>query len=109
MPTKEKISELHQAILNGNAELVLSIIDADKSIINAKEDIIYDREYNHIFYEDTPLITALRSHKPEIAKLLIERGANIKIANYKGQTPLSLSISERHKDIKYIFSSNDSQ
>ncbi len=39
----------------------------------------------------TPLIYAVRANKVNIAKFLIEHGANVNAKNVRGQTPLSLA------------------
>ncbi|KAL9097279.1 MAG: hypothetical protein Q9165_000706, partial [Trypethelium subeluteriae] len=45
---------------------------------------------------NTPLFMATQQSTPDIALLLIERGANVEVINYKGHTALHFALSKPH-------------
>ncbi|WP_289999735.1 ankyrin repeat domain-containing protein [Algoriphagus sediminis] len=69
--------DIHTAIMNNNLQVVKKHIAAG-SDINVKEP----------FSGSTPLITAITFDKQEIARELIDAGADLTIANNDGTTPL---------------------
>lgn len=54
----------------------------------------------------TPLIFAARDNKLEIAKLLIEHGANVNAKNIYDQTPLSVAEKAKHTDMIQLLKSH---
>ncbi|EAZ82350.1 ankyrin repeat domain-containing protein [Algoriphagus machipongonensis] len=69
--------DLHTAVLSNNIEVVKQHIAAGTDL-NTKEP----------FNGSTPLISAATFDKTDIAKALIEAGADLSIANNDGSTPL---------------------
>jgi len=62
------MSELAEAIKAGDAERVAALIDADASLLRTPENNV------------TPLLLAVYHGKPELARLLVERGAPLSFA-----------------------------
>ncbi|HEX8411385.1 MAG TPA: ankyrin repeat domain-containing protein [Thermoanaerobaculia bacterium] len=62
------MSELAEAIKAGDAERVGALIDADESLLRTPENNV------------TPLLLAVYHGKPELARLLVERGAPVSFA-----------------------------
>lgn len=62
------MSELAEAIKAGDAERVRALIDADASLLRTPENNV------------TPLLLAVYLGKPELARLLVERGAPVSFA-----------------------------
>lgn len=54
----------------------------------------------------TPLIYAARDNKLEIAKLLIEHGANVNAKNIYDQTPLSVAENAKHTEMINLLKAN---
>lgn len=81
-------SSLHLAIISRNRHLVEMLILSHQDYINA-----YDSVGN------TTLHTALLSNQPEIAKLLIDNGARILLANERGNTALQIAVKKGYSDI----------
>ncbi|MCA9742567.1 MAG: ankyrin repeat domain-containing protein [Deferribacteres bacterium] len=69
--------DLHMAALTGNLEAIQQHIQAG-SDLNLREPT----------RGSTPLITAIVFDKPEVAKALIDAGADINLQNNEGSTPL---------------------
>lgn len=69
--------DIHAAVMYNNLEVVRQHIEAGTDI-NVKEP----------FSGSTPIITATTFGKTEIAKLLIDSGVDLSIANNDGSTPL---------------------
>jgi len=69
--------DIHAAVMSSNLEVVRQHIEAGTDL-NIKEP----------FSGSTPLITAATFDKKEIAKALIEGGADLTISNNDGSTPL---------------------
>jgi uncharacterized protein len=59
------MSELTDAIKSGDAARVAALVDADRSLLNAAENDV------------TPILLAIYYGKPEIAQLLVDRGAEV--------------------------------
>ena len=79
--------KLFNAALNGNAELVASLLDKDANI-----------ESKHISDATALYIATQRGHI-NVVKLLIERGANVNAAIDEGDTPLYVAASLGYVEI----------
>ena len=90
MPTTAEIHSFVRAIDEGNTEKIRSMISDDNGLIDVD------------YYGETPLTQALRNHKPEIAKLLIELGADINLAGNNGNTPFYFSVIENHPQVSQL-------
>jgi peptide-methionine (S)-S-oxide reductase len=67
--------DIHAAVRTGDVELVRPMLDADPALVNTPQP------WN-------PLFTAARAGRVEVAKLLLDCGANVNGTNDKGNTPL---------------------
>jgi len=76
------MSELFDAIKAGDATKVALLLDADPSLLGATENDV------------TPILAAIYHGKPEIARLLVERGAPVSFAE-----ACALGDSERAKSM----------
>ncbi len=86
---KDQNTILHHAVIKGNLESVLLILEKDRRLINLKNK-----------FGDTSLHTAVKNKKYPILRVLLENGASLKIKNNKGITPFGLAL--RNKDMKAI-------
>jgi len=73
---------LHDAIKKGNLEEVKTILDRNPGLLNIPGE---DEEGN------TPILQAGFSNKMDIFKYLVEKGADINLANKEGLVPLHLA------------------
>ncbi|MBN2315145.1 MAG: ankyrin repeat domain-containing protein [Sedimentisphaerales bacterium] len=80
-----RTQNIHQAIINGDTELV-------KSLLSGGMDV---NEKNRMGW--TPLHTALSKGKTEIAELLISKNADLNAKDNQGKTPLYLAIETDQK------------
>ena len=76
---------LHEAVIKGNLERVKELLDGGAKVDRG------DETAGH-----TPLHNAAHHGHPNIAALLIERGANIEATSWDGITPLHLAASAGH-------------
>ena len=85
---KDKVKELFLACKNGSSELVNRLLQIPK-IINVQNENGW-----------TPLIAAIYNNQVEIVKTLLINGADLKICDFKGTTPLMYAASSyvKHKD-----------
>lgn len=67
--------DIYSAVRTGDLKRVTALLDADPSLVHAKEPW-------------PPLFSAARSGRVEVAKLLIERGADVNAHNSKGNRAL---------------------
>ncbi len=74
---------IHDAASAGDAAKVTSLLDADATALNARDDKGY-----------TPLLDALNHSKLDVAALLIKRGADVSIAGNDGATPLMAAATQ---------------
>jgi len=72
--------DIHAAVISGDLETVKSLIEG-RADINQKEP----------FGGSTPLGTAITFGKNDIAKVLIDKGANLSLKNNDGSTPLHVA------------------
>ena len=70
--------EIHDATERGDVEKVKTLLAADPSLVNAQLPS----------NKGTPLIFAIVYAKPEVAKLLLEKGADVNAKASNGQTAL---------------------
>lgn len=90
------ISEpLHNAVRTNNKELVNSLIKEDKELLNKKDRFGY-----------TPLHLASRFNHIEIAKLLIDNGAEVNTQDKYGDTPLIDSTKNNFTSISKLLVCN---
>ncbi len=90
------ISEpLHNAVRTNNKELVNSLIKEDKELLNKKDRFGY-----------TPLHLASRFNHIEIAKLLIDNGAEVNTQDKYGDTPLIDSTNNNFTSISKLLVCN---
>lgn len=75
-------------------EIMLSIVE---EVIKSGVDINFG-DHNG----NTPLHIAVATNNLEVAKLLLEKGANLEIKNKNNLTPLSLAIFCYEKNPKYL-------
>lgn len=91
------------AIYKGNMDVVRELLRPGLSMQEEHEDRRgrpYMKEIPLIAKDDTedrtPLVAAAAFDKPEIAKLLIDAGADIHQESSRGDTPLSMAMYTRH-------------
>ena len=81
---------IHRAVENGNIKAVKQYLAAGVDV-NIEDDS--DR------YKFTPLLIAAQYNQMEIAKLLIDKGANVNVKDADGDTPLKSAAYAGHKEI----------
>ncbi|KAJ8668410.1 hypothetical protein QAD02_010073 [Eretmocerus hayati] len=76
----KKYAQLEQAVRSGNEVLVKRLVDDHAPV-------------NHSFPLDclTPLHLAVHSRLPEIAQILLDKGADVNTKGFSGDTPLTLA------------------
>ncbi|MGD9346298.1 MAG: ankyrin repeat domain-containing protein [Candidatus Aminicenantes bacterium] len=79
---------IHEAIIKGDLDSVRTILEADKSQLEARSSDNF-----------TPLLLASIHGKLEIARFLIEKGANIHAGDNESSTPLHNAAARGHLDI----------
>lgn len=77
---------LHYAARDGHLSTVKVLLDAGA--------VLEDRDPNDI----TPLIYAASNDRVEVARLLIERGANVNAIDWYGRSPLWCAVDVRNRD-----------
>ena len=80
--------QLIEAVRNGNISRVESLLDRGADV-NVRAG----------YYGWTPLMVAVYYGHPDIAKLLIERGANVNARDRYGHTPLAFAKHHGKKEI----------
>ena len=80
---------IHSAVQKGDVAGVQAVLDADRSLVNARGD------------DDlTPLHEAALMGRADLVKLLMDRGANLNVrAGASGETPLLLAVALGHADV----------
>lgn len=73
-------STLHEAVKSGDAQTVNKLIVANRSLVNARNDL-----------GSTPLHIAAGISAPDIARLLIDKGAAVNAKDNSGATPLHIA------------------
>ena len=76
------------SVHHGHLETLLAVLDEKESIVNTRDG-----------HGQTALHIASSNHNQDIAKALIQRGANIDCANNKGQTPLLVALQCAGQDL----------
>lgn len=71
---------IHEAVKARDAQAVSKSIAANRSMVNAKNDL-----------GSTPLHIAASNPVPDIAKLLLDKGATVNVKDNSGATPLHIS------------------
>jgi 7,8-dihydropterin-6-yl-methyl-4-(beta-D-ribofuranosyl)aminobenzene 5'-phosphate synthase len=79
---------IHEAIIKGDLNAVQTILEADKSLLEARNSENF-----------TPLLLASIHGQLEIARFLIEMGANIHAGDNENSTPLHNAAARGHSDI----------
>jgi len=101
--SQEKPIEALQALVNNNVNLDEKDVQTEKTILQRACMLVRDLEVVKFLVAkgasmetrdwsgDTPLHTAIRYNRPEVAVALINAGAPLDIQNGYGQTPLALA------------------
>lgn len=79
---------LHQAVYNGQSEVVRTLLQSDKSIINTTND-----------GGETPLVLACIQNNLVLVNLLIEAGADVCKATLNGNAPIHFAVMSNNKFI----------
>lgn len=87
-PGNDGRSLLHIACERGFKDLVANILDADQKTLNLKNN-----------YKNTPLHRALICGHEDVAKLLIEKGADASAINEKVQLPIHIACEKGFMDV----------
>lgn len=82
------MDNLADEILFGTTQGVVAFLDADPTVVNEPDQYGY-----------TPLIESIIAGKPEIARLLVERGADVNGEDMLGQTPLYWAVDNADTDL----------
>lgn len=77
---------IHEAVRTGNAQEVNRLISADSGVVNAVNEL-----------GSTPLHIAAGISSPDIAGLLLNKGAAVNAKDHDGATPLHIAAFTRHK------------
>jgi len=80
--------KLHSSIRNGELEIVKDLIEKDNSIINSP---------NHL--QSTPLIVAASLNQIEISNYLIDKNADLDLANVHGNTAIHYAALNNQVDL----------
>ncbi len=88
---------LLRAILNKNITMTRLLLSRGADPNKRDTGIINDLGCKSLAY--TPLHCAVRADSIQIAKILIENGANPYCKNYEGQTPLDMAIEGQQRDM----------
>jgi ankyrin repeat protein len=78
---------IHEAVRADDAQEVRKMIGANRNMVNAKNEL-----------GSTPLHIAATNSTPDMAKLLIEKGAAVNAKDNNGLTPLHIAAFSGHKD-----------
>lgn len=87
--------DIFTAVQKGDIETVISLIEKNPHLINAKTSI-----------GDTPLHLATLHERPEIAKFLIKKGADVNAATHYGYTPLHRAFMIKNLDLAGLLLKN---
>ena len=79
---------LFRAVIEGNTEMVRSLLSAPGADVNARND-----------RGATPLLEAARYGHNDIARVLIAAGANVNAKDNDGKTALMLAIQGNHDEV----------
>ena len=79
---------LFRAVIDGNTEMVRSLLSAPGADVNARND-----------RGSTPLLEAARYGHNDIARVLIAAGANVNAKDNDGKTALMLAIQGNHDEV----------
>lgn len=79
---------LFRAVIEGNTEMVRSLLSAPGADVNARND-----------RGSTPLLEAARYGHNDIARTLIAAGANVNAKDNDGKTALMLAVQGNHEEV----------
>jgi ankyrin repeat protein len=79
---------LFRAVIDGNTEMVRSLLSAPGADVNARND-----------RGSTPLLEAARYGHNDIARTLIAAGANVNAKDNDGKTALMLAVQGNHEEV----------
>lgn len=80
-------------------DMFKAIQEGDKNLTDYYLQIGVDPNYQHPEFMAAPLVESIRFNHLEIAKLLLEKGANPNIKEiWGGETPLSVAKSEKNQE-----------
>jgi ankyrin repeat protein len=83
------ITNIHEAAYFGEVRLLKRFLDRNRNLLNKQEP--HDRE--------TPLYIAAREGHAQVAKLLLERHADVEICAFEGETPLIAAAGNGHLEV----------
>eukprot|EP00300_Choanocystis_sp_HF-7_P008512 c15948_g1_i3.p1 GENE.c15948_g1_i3~~c15948_g1_i3.p1 ORF type:complete len:156 (+),score=31.65 c15948_g1_i3:26-469(+) len=89
-------SDLHHALLSGNEEQVITLLDQNKELVNQPLD----------WNEWTPLHVAVTTSIMNIVELLLRYNANPNASCAGGDTPLHLAALHGHLDVVVLLLQN---
>lgn len=81
-------SEIHDAVVQGDIANIKAILSGQPDLVNAKDE-----------KGSTPLHLASFKGYLEVAKFLLEKGADIEAVNGRGFTPLQLAVYGGHRNL----------
>eukprot|EP01071_Lankesteria_metandrocarpae_P003707 Lankesteria_metandrocarpae@DN3125_c0_g1_i1.p1 len=91
-PANDKFSSFSGACYNGNVDKMKDILKKEKDKAKIMNTVNEDGM--------TPLLRAAQRSSPDVIKLLIENGADVRLASKKtGETPLHIAAFHRNKGV----------
>jgi ankyrin repeat protein len=92
MATEEQLTDIVAAAREGNADEVVRLLDAQPDLLEANSTVT---EYSLLFE------TSMAGHM-DIAKVLLERGANVNSESPYGETPLFMAAGHGHEEMAVL-------
>ncbi|MCD4786116.1 MAG: ankyrin repeat domain-containing protein [Candidatus Eremiobacteraeota bacterium] len=86
--SKEKYNNIHEAVKARDMQAVKGLIKKKHELVNSRDEHFY-----------TPLHWAVFSGKKDMAKFLLDSGADINAKDMNGVTPLNIATSASEKEM----------